>query len=152
MWLDDCVEQGWHIVVYFTARNAMEQAALYAQGRLALDEVNRQRQLAGLWPITLAENATTVTQAAPGDSWHEYGLALDFVPLRDNGKPDWIFSPRDPFDIFVPTAQCAKAHGFVWGGDWPRHPDYGHIEYHPGLSIQQARSATAAGQPLVLTV
>ncbi len=56
------------ILITCTLRTPMEQDALYAQGRT----------LPG--PI--------VTKARSGESAHQYGLALDFVILR-NGKPDW---------------------------------------------------------------
>lgn len=51
-------------------RSFADQAAIYAQGRTA----------PGL----------RVTKAKPGHSWHEFGLAVDVVPLTlPHGQPDW---------------------------------------------------------------
>lgn len=30
-----------------------------------------------------------VTNAPPGHSWHEFGLAVDVAPFDSQGKPDW---------------------------------------------------------------
>lgn len=50
-------------------RSYADQAALYAKGRTAPGSV--------------------VTNAPPGHSWHEFGLAVDVAPFDQQGKPDW---------------------------------------------------------------
>lgn len=66
--LADCASDHIDILVTCTLRSMEEQAALYAQGRTASGRI--------------------VTNAQPGQSAHNYGLALDVVPIV-NGKPDW---------------------------------------------------------------
>ena len=77
---------GFEIRVTQGLRTSAEQTALYAQGRLALVTVNLLRKQINQAPITQEENIR-VTDAAPGQSWHEYGLAVDVVPMVPT--PDW---------------------------------------------------------------
>ncbi len=67
-WLSGLDASGIEQIITCTLRSPQEQEALYSQGRT----------LPG--PI--------VTKARAGESAHQYGLALDFVIVR-NGKPDW---------------------------------------------------------------
>lgn len=68
LWLIDCKLHEIDILVYCTLRSLKEQADLYAIGR--------------------TRPGRTVTNARPGSSAHNFGLALDFVPLI-GGKPQW---------------------------------------------------------------
>ncbi len=68
LWLDDCTSMEIDILVTCTLRSGAEQDALYASGR----------SIEG--PIR--------TKARAGQSAHQFGLALDFVILKD-GKADW---------------------------------------------------------------
>lgn len=137
-WQRRCELAGWHILIYFTARSFAEQAALWAQGRESVNAVNALRRVVNFGPLGDREARRRVTNAKPGRSWHQYGLAIDYVPIRSDGKPDWIYSPGDPADVYDETARLAKALGCIWGGDFETFKDYGHIEYHPGVTIEQA--------------
>lgn len=68
LWLADCHSINLDVLVYCTVRSNEEQDALYAQGRTVPGKI--------------------VTNAHAGQSAHNYGLAIDFVPL-ENGKPRW---------------------------------------------------------------
>lgn len=67
-WLGECAQAGLEILVTCTLRSDAEQDALYAQGRTKPGKI--------------------ITNARAGQSAHNYGLALDFVPMI-NGKPEW---------------------------------------------------------------
>jgi len=67
-WLADCHAEELEILVYCTLRPNWEQADLYAIGR--------------------TKPGKRVTNAKPGESAHNYGLALDFVPMLA-GKAQW---------------------------------------------------------------
>jgi len=83
-----------------------------------------------------------VTNAKGGQSYHNFGLAIDFAlksPTGDvlwdmeydgnkNGKPDWN-----------EVVEIAKSLGFEWGGDWKDFKDYPHLEMNFGLSLAQLR-------------
>ncbi|TWT24710.1 M15 family metallopeptidase [Planomicrobium sp. CPCC 101110] len=86
-----------------------------------------------------SEPGRIVTYAEGGESYHNYGLAIDFaLRLPDggvvwdikrdgngNGKADWL-----------EVADIAKELGFSWGGDWRNFKDYPHLEMNFGLSIE----------------
>lgn len=76
-------------------RSIDDQALLYQKGRT----LNRTT---GVWEITDVKNV--VTRAKPGTSAHNIvrvatkapaSLALDVIPLNDEGKPDWDIGEVD---------------------------------------------------------
>lgn len=106
------------VAVVCTGRSLHHQIALFAQGRCPLAIVNHLRLMAGLVPITEAENKNTVTECDGINkrSAHQDGRAIDVVVIK-NGKAIWRkdLSPNE----YKTIGSCFKAHGFVWGGDWP---------------------------------
>lgn len=101
----------------FTLRTFQEQADLYAQGRTKLFDGQGKK-------------LGKVTNAKPGQSLHNFGLAIDIVlivngaPVWDNvkdfdknGKADWM----EVIDIF-------KQNGWEWGGDWKSFKDTPHVQ------------------------
>ena len=107
-WLADCAAADIDILVTCTLRTMQDQAVLYAQGRTTPGDI--------------------VTNAKPGQSAHNYGLALDVVPIV-HGKADW--SGNSP--IWQELANFAQARGLQWLGapDSPfkeqahfQHPDW----------------------------
>lgn len=117
--LADAKAQGLDLIVTQGLRTMAEQQALYDQGRTTPGNI--------------------VTNAKPGSSWHNFGLAFD-VAVVVNGKPTW---PNDAA-LWKRIGDIGKAAGLVWGGDFKSFVDMPHFEYHPGLTLEQAR----AGQKL----
>ena len=72
-------------------------------------------------------NKGGVTKAKGGQSWHNYGLAVDIVFWNSSHNgPSW----DDSFD-WSRIGHHGKTQGFTaWGGDWGW--DMPHLEYHPG--------------------
>ena len=100
----------------YTLRTFAEQDALYAQGK--------------------TKPGAKITNAKGGQSYHNYGLAIDIVLLVGNaaswdtksdfdgdGKSDW----QEVVAIF-------KKHGWEWGGDW-KFTDMPHFQKTLGKSI-----------------
>lgn len=79
-----------------------EQAALYAQGRTAPGPI--------------------VTNAPPGHSWHEYSLAVDFVPMA-GGEPDWDIA----HPVWTTIRDAGESIGLVSGSRW-HSPDWPHFQ------------------------
>ncbi len=105
---------GIQLVVTNGLRTNEEQARLYAQGRTA--------------------PGPKVTNAKPGTSWHNYGLAFD-VAKFDNGKPEW---PNDT-GYWNRIGAIGQQVGLRWGGNsFGDFKDYPHFEYHPDLTINDA--------------
>ncbi|MBO0961387.1 M15 family metallopeptidase [Neobacillus sp. MM2021_6] len=116
--IQQSAKKGIVIVITDDFRSAEDQNRLYEKGRTA--------------------NGTIVTYAKGGESYHNFGLAVDFAlktPSGDiiwdrqydgnkNGKADWN-----------EVVEMAKVLGFEWGGDWADFKDYPHLEMNFGLSI-----------------
>ena len=84
-----------------------------------------------------------VTGAAPGQSYHQHGLAADCAFLRDGRL---VISERDPWAMrgYELYGQVAEQHGLTWGGRW-RLMDFGHVEWRkPGLRLPKATQLVTA--------
>jgi peptidoglycan LD-endopeptidase CwlK len=103
-----CSSAGLNVLVTCTLRSNDEQTALYAQGRTAPGHI--------------------VTDAPAGRSAHNYGLALDVVPMV-NGKPDW--NGHDP--IWFKIGQLGQNAGLTWlgapGSEFPEMPHFEHPDW-----------------------
>lgn len=87
-------------------RSFGEQLALWAEGRTK--DIGKRH----------------VTDAGPGESPHNYGLAVDFVRIQDS-LADW-----KPTDYAVLGEEAERA-GLVWGGRFTSFPDCPHVQW-PG--------------------
>lgn len=91
--LSSCKAAGYEILVTSTLRTLDEQAKLYAIGRTVPGK--------------------RVTNAKPGSSAHNYGLAMDIAPMI-HGKPYWNFTRVDP--IWSQVGKLGQAAGLEWFG------------------------------------
>ena len=105
-----CGEQGIELLIVQAKRTVAEQDALYAIGR--------------------TRPGKAVTNARGGYSWHNFGRAFDVAIVKD-GKPDWSDTAS-----YNKVGALGQSLGLVWGGSFG---DSGHFEYHPGLTLKQAR-------------
>lgn len=119
---------------YFGYRSNEEQAALYAQGRHPLWDVNMLRGRAGLPPITALENKKIVTKARPGASEHNANPAraadLVIVNLRNGTNYVWdagLDLDGDGLAEYAELGAIGEKLGLVWGGRWEMK-DWGHFE------------------------
>ncbi len=68
------------------------------------------------------------TRSGGGKSKHQYGLAVDVVPIID-GEAQWDNKP-----LWLKVGLVGEKLGLRWGGRW-RHPfDPGHFEWTGGLN------------------
>ena len=118
----------------YTLRTFAEQDGLFAQGR--------------------TKPGAIVTKAKGGQSYHNYGLAIDIVLLVDkdkngtfetaswdlktdfdgDGKSDW----QEIVAIF-------KRYGYEWGGDW-KFNDAPHFQKTFGKSIAELQTLHKTGK------
>ena len=86
-----------------------------------------------------------VTNARGGQSYHNYGLAIDIVLLKDtdgNGTFDtasWetnVDFDKDGKADWQEVVAIFKRYGWEWGGDWKFH-DAPHFQKTMGLSINE---------------
>ena len=117
--IEDAEEEDIDIKITDDFRSVEEQDKLFSKGRSFFGQI--------------------VTNAKGGESYHNYGLAIDYAlevddeiiwdieyDGNDNGEPDW-------FEV----ADIAKDLGFEWGGDWEDFKDYPHLEMNFDYSIPE---------------
>jgi hypothetical protein len=135
-WQRRCAAKSLLPFVLETRRARATGEAYYARGRQPLAVVNGLYIAAGLAPITAADNTRTITNAKWFETWHYPGCALDFAPLV-KGVLDWVYSPMDASDVYDEIANEGAALGIISGRSFH---DYGHIEWHPGITIDSLRA------------
>ena len=105
-----CQAAGIDILITSTYRDNESQNALYAQGRTA--------------------KGRKVTNAKGGQSFHNYRVAFDFVPII-NGKAQW-----NDLDRIGICGQIAKQCGLDWAGDWVNFKEMLHCQFVGGLTLK----------------
>ena len=95
-----------------------------------------------------------VTHSEGGESYHNYGLAVDFALQLENGNVIWDTEydgngngQSDWFEV----AEIAKELGFQWGGDWRNFKDYPHLQMDFGLSINDLQEGKRPKTPQLIT-
>lgn len=99
------------LLVTSTLRTWDEQDALFAQGR--------------------TRPGKRVTDARGGQSWHNFGRALD-VAFMVGGRVTW----DGPWQT---VGVIGEAIGLEWGGRFPK-PDRPHFQWRAGLTLAAARA------------
>ena len=113
-----CEAAGIDLLITSTYRDHESQEALFAQGRTA--------------------PGRKVTHARAGQSFHNYRLAYDVVPLR-NGKPVWGTTGVDG-DLWLRVGELGEAAGLEWAGRWTRFREYPHFQFTEGNSLSYFQS------------
>lgn len=129
-----CKEAGIDLLVTCTLRDAEAQDLLYAQGRTA--------------------PGRKVTWARGGESFHQYGVALDVVPLR-LGKPVWGLQGNgldddpsddetDDLELWQRVGLVGEECGLSWAGRWPKKKrEFPHFQFTNGLTIADFQAGKA---------
>ena len=116
------------IVITDHLRTMKEQNMLYQKGRSASGQV--------------------VTYAKAGESYHNYGLAIDFALKNTNGDVIWDMEydgNQNGKSDWLEVVALAKELGFTWGGDWKQFKDYPHLQMDFGLSIEDLQQGKRPG-------
>lgn len=112
-------DAGIDLLITSTYRSNEEQAALYAQGR--------------------TKPGAIVTNARPGDSYHNWRCAFDVVPLR-NGKPVWGTTGPDG-ELWRKVGELGESAGLEWAGRWgSKFREYPHFQYTGGLTLADIKA------------
>jgi peptidoglycan L-alanyl-D-glutamate endopeptidase CwlK len=116
--IEKTAEKNIEILITDDYRSYEEQDKLYEKGRSTPGQV--------------------VTHAEGGESYHNFGLAVDFALQLENGNVIWDIGydgngngQSDWFEV----SEIAKELGFQWGGDWRGFKDYPHLQMDFGLTI-----------------
>jgi hypothetical protein len=137
-----CEQRGVIMRPFFTVRGPAVQGRLYRQGRtedsvsfavagmLASGAQRLSRCLKGTH-----KGGPTITRATPGNSWHQWGEAMDcFVADPDTGKAIWTTS-HSGYRIY---AEEATALGLTAGYYFASIPDAVHVQLRPESSPTKA--------------
>lgn len=111
--LAECAKQKIEVIITSTYRDAESQTALYAIGRTV--------------------KGKKVTNAKAGQSYHNWRVAFDVVPLRA-GKPVWGTTGADG-ELWAKIGAIGKKCGLEWAGDWVKFKEYPHFQYTGGLKL-----------------
>lgn len=153
-----CAKKNIELLIYCTLRDAAEQARLYCQGRTPeqIQECGRKLldggfpQLAALLDQAVPQPGSKVTFAGPGESYHQYGLAYDCVPIV-GGKCLWKTS-GDAAAVWSEVGRLGKEIGLEWAGEWTRFKEFPHFQKTGGKSVAQLmRERYTASASAVLT-
>lgn len=109
-----CEAAGIDVIITSTYRDCQSQNALYAQGR--------------------TQPGQRVTNVAGGDSFHNWRVAFDFVPIVA-GKAIW-----GDDRLWSRCGAIAQSVGLEWGGSWTRFVDKPHCQDTGGFTIAQYKA------------
>lgn len=114
---------GLKLIICSTLRDKESQDALYQIGR---------RGIAG---------ERVVTNAKGGDSFHQYGVAFDVLPLI-YGKSAYTLQDGDEVSdpLWQTLGRIAEEEGLEWGGRWKTFKEGPHFQYTGGLSLNELKS------------
>lgn len=104
-------------------RSAADQDLLYEKGR--------------------STEGNIVTHAKGGESYHNFGLAVDFAIKLPSGEVIWdrqYDGNANSVSDWTEVVKMAKELGFEWGGDWVNFKDYPHLQMNFGLTINDLQS------------
>jgi peptidoglycan L-alanyl-D-glutamate endopeptidase CwlK len=114
---------GVHPIITQGLRTFAESDHLYALGRTIVNPDGKS---------AAKPMGNIVTKAKAGQSYHNYGLAIDFA-LVINGATTW--DQNNP--NWITVVNIFKANGFTWGGDFNgSFKDYPHLEQKFGHTWQ----------------
>ena len=120
-------EKGITIRIYSSFRSYAEQNEIFAKGRTT--DYLRSKGITG---VDGNPNAKKVTNAMGGFSYHNFGLAIDMVEIKDGkalwSNPNWEAIGKFGEDI-----------GWEWGGFWQSFVDKPHFQWTYDLSTSQLR-------------
>lgn len=117
--IDACASAGIDVIITSTFRDAEAQDALYAQGRTTPGSI--------------------VTNAKGGESFHNYQVAFDFVPIV-NGKAIW-----DDDKLLGICGGIAEGLGLTWAGHWIQFKEKLHCQYTGGLTLKDFQAGKHLG-------
>ena len=128
------------VIVTNVSRDIIEQAALYAQGRKLLSEVNKIRKVAGLPPISAKENKYCVTwtmkskhiiDLTDNSPNNDLSHAVDIAIVK-NGKISWDIKAdvnKDGKEDYLQIGHLALEIDPSIEGGWRwRKADYPHYQ------------------------
>ncbi len=121
-WLAECAVQGIPVLITSTYRDGEYQDCLYSEGRTSPGKI--------------------VTNARAGQSYHNYHMAFDFVPLVVK-VPAW-----NDMALITRCGEIGEKVGLEWAGRWTgRMRESLHLQFTGGLSLVDLQSGKTIPTP-----
>lgn len=114
----NCAIEGINILITSTYRDFECQDSLYAQGRTLPGKI--------------------VTNAKAGQSFHNWRVAFDIVPLV-NGKPVWS-TKGEALKTWLRVGEIGVSLGLEWAGNWKKFKEFPHFQFTNGLTLADFQS------------
>ena len=115
----ECAKEGINIIFTSTLRDNECQQDLYNKGRTASSIAKKERK---------------VTNAKPGQSYHNWGVAFDVVPIV-GGKAIW-----NDTKVWDRIGAIGVSLGLEWAGNWKRFKEMPHFQFTNGLTLKDFQS------------
>lgn len=134
------------VQVFEGLRTWDRQKELYAKGRTMQSDVpcfhDGASHPVGTCP--LHPMGSVVTNAPPGLTWHNYGLAVDIVFDADPVKPG-LHASWDRRFPWGKMGAMGQAMGLEWAGAWRSFREMPHFQKTYGLQITEALQLNNGG-------
>jgi peptidoglycan L-alanyl-D-glutamate endopeptidase CwlK len=126
-------------IVTCTDRTILEQMALYVQGRLSIQDVNKFRKAAGMYllpsdhpnrKVTWTLQSKHVTNGIDNDPSNDFSKAFDICIVKD-GKAQWelkVDVNENEIPDYEEAGRIWESLGGTWGGNFRTTKDYPHFE------------------------
>lgn len=95
-----------------------------------------------LYQIGRTKPGKIVTNAKGGQSYHNFGLAIDLVLIIDGKDASWDINTDFDGDGLNDWMECVsifKKYGYKWGGEW-KFKDSPHFQKTFGMSLAALNS------------
>ena len=118
----NCLKQGCTVLPFYGVRDVKTQAALWRQSRpvdeimITIHRLKREGApfLASIMEVVGPQEGRWATNCLPGQSWHQWGLAVDCYVVGENGKSVWS-SKHPSYRIYADEAQkLGLTSGYYW--------------------------------------
>lgn len=142
--IEECWRLGVKVTIYNTQRSLEDQARYYRQGRSYLKIKDKAYSLAqkgftylsdALLSVGPQKGSKIITNAAPGESFHNLAEAFDAVPVRDidgDGDLDGLWNSEKYKEEWEVMFNVAEKLGLVAGGRWKGFVDSPHFQLRSG--------------------
>ena len=120
--INNARKSGYNVTITDGYRSIQTQKGLYSKGRFGSTE-------------------SIVTNAIPGSSPHNFGMAIDFYVLDKNYLLNFNYT-NDMTKTHTEAAQVGKKIGLEWGGDWTSPYDPPHLEMKGWRAIHSRWKST----------
>jgi peptidoglycan L-alanyl-D-glutamate endopeptidase CwlK len=124
-----CNNAGIDIIVISTYRDIESQNSLYAQGR--------------------TKPGNKVTNAKGGQSFHNWQVAFDVVPLKA-GKPIWDTSGPNA-KVWQTIGKLGVDLGLEWAGNWKTFKEFPHFQFTAGLTCADFQAGKTLDDVIEIT-